>query len=115
MKRVIFLSLLVAVFVFSGFATSHAAGKVLHIYEAFDTEEAKYYIDAFEKETGIDVVFVRMSSGEVLARVEAEAANPQILFLQREDILGEGLGADHTLFPETMEVDTLRDLGVLSL
>ena len=45
MKRVIFTSLLVAVFVFSGFATSHAAGKVLHIYEAFDTEEAKYYID----------------------------------------------------------------------
>ena len=77
MKRVILLSLLVAVFVFSGFTAVYAAGKVLHIYEAFDTEEAKYYIDAFEKETGIDVVFVRMSSGEVLARVEAEAANPQ--------------------------------------
>ena len=38
-------------------------------------------------------------------RAEAEAANPEILFLQREDILGEGLGADHTLFPETMQVD----------
>ncbi|MBW8328645.1 MAG: ATP-dependent RNA helicase HrpA, partial [Thiobacillus sp.] len=38
-------------------------------------------------------------------RAEAEAANPTILFLQREDILGEGLGADHTLFPETMAVD----------
>ncbi len=38
-------------------------------------------------------------------RAEAEAANPTILFLQREDILGEGLGADHTLFPETMQVD----------
>ena len=38
-------------------------------------------------------------------RAEAEAANPNILFLQREDILGEGLGADHTLFPETMPVD----------
>ncbi|MEQ1663343.1 MAG: ATP-dependent RNA helicase HrpA [Thiobacillus sp.] len=38
-------------------------------------------------------------------RVEAEAANPKILFLQREDILGEGLGADHTLFPETMTID----------
>src|SRR5512143_627016 len=38
-------------------------------------------------------------------RAEAEAANPKILFLQREDILGEGLGADHTLFPETMAVD----------
>jgi ATP-dependent helicase HrpA len=38
-------------------------------------------------------------------RAEAEAGNPKILFLQREDILGEGLGADHTLFPETMPVD----------
>jgi len=38
-------------------------------------------------------------------RAEAEAANPKILFLQREDILGEGLGADHALFPETMGVD----------
>ena len=38
-------------------------------------------------------------------RVEAEQANPRILFLEREDILGEALGADHTLFPETMLVD----------
>jgi len=38
-------------------------------------------------------------------RQQAEQANPKILFLQREDILGEGLGADHTLFPETMLVD----------
>ncbi len=38
-------------------------------------------------------------------RAEAEAADPKILFLQREDILGEGLGADHTLFPETLAVD----------
>ena len=57
--------------------TGLAADKVLHMYTAFDTEEAKYYIEAFEKETGIDVEWVRMSSGEVLARIEAEAANPQ--------------------------------------
>jgi len=77
MKRSIVITMVCAVFLFTGFATCYAAGKVLHIYEAFDTAEAKYYIDEFEKETGIDVVFVRMSSGEVLARVEAEAANPQ--------------------------------------
>jgi iron(III) transport system substrate-binding protein len=53
------------------------AANVLHIYDAFDTEEAKYYIDAYEKETGVDIQWVRLSSGEVLARVEAEAANPQ--------------------------------------
>jgi len=77
MKKVMFMLMFVAIFVFSGFATAQAAGKVLHIYEAFDTGEAKYYIEVFEKETGIDVEWVRMSSGEVLARVEAEAANPQ--------------------------------------
>ncbi|MHB1091465.1 ATP-dependent RNA helicase HrpA [Thiobacillus sp.] len=38
-------------------------------------------------------------------RTEAEAADPKVLFLKREDILGEALGADHTLFPETMAVD----------
>jgi ATP-dependent helicase HrpA len=38
-------------------------------------------------------------------RAEAEAAYPKILFLQREDILGEALGADQALFPETMAVD----------
>ncbi len=38
-------------------------------------------------------------------RREAEAADPEILFLRREDILGEGLGTDHALFPETMTVD----------
>lgn len=54
-----------------------AQKKVLHIYTAFDTEEAKYYIDAFEEETGIDVQWVRLSAGEVQARVEAESSNPQ--------------------------------------
>ncbi len=38
-------------------------------------------------------------------RQQAEAANPKVMLLQREDILGEALGADHTLFPETMLVD----------
>ena len=38
-------------------------------------------------------------------RADAEQADPKILFLRREDIFGEGLGADHTLFPETMTVD----------
>lgn len=77
MKRLTLTVLLVMVMVCSVFVTGLTAGKVLHMYTAFDTEEAKYYIEIFEKETGIDVEWVRMSSGEVLARVEAEAANPQ--------------------------------------
>ncbi|MBI9100976.1 MAG: ABC transporter substrate-binding protein [Spirochaetales bacterium] len=51
--------------------------KVLHMYTALDTEEAKLYIDAFTESTGIEVEYVRMGSGEVLARIEAEKENPQ--------------------------------------
>ena len=77
MKKLTLTLLMVTIMLCSVFVTGLAAGKVLHMYTAFDTEEAKYYIEAFEKETGIDVEWVRMSSGEVLARIEAEAANPQ--------------------------------------
>jgi len=77
MKKLTFMFLLAIVIVCIVFTTGLAQKKVLHLYTAFDTEEAKYYIEAFEKETGIDVEWVRMSSGEVLARIEAEAANPQ--------------------------------------
>ena len=77
MKKLTLTVLLIMVMLCSVFVTGLAAGNVLHMYTAFDTEEAKYYIEAFEKETGIDVEWVRMSSGEVLARIEAESANPQ--------------------------------------
>ncbi len=77
MKKILFL-LLVAL-TLGGFVFAEGRGErpVLHIYTAFDTEEAEYYITAFEEATGIDVQYVRMSSGEVLARVEAEGNNPQ--------------------------------------
>ncbi len=77
MKKLTLTLLMVTIMLCSVFVTGLAAGKVLHMYTAFDTDQAKYYIDEFEKETGINVEWVRMSSGEVLARIEAEAANPQ--------------------------------------
>lgn len=81
MKKSLFVLFAAAVLIAPVFAGGQQEGKeedkVLHIYTAFDTEEAKLYIEAFEEETGIDVQWVRMSSGEVLARVEAEKDNPQ--------------------------------------
>jgi iron(III) transport system substrate-binding protein len=74
MKRLFLVLLLVAIAT-AGFTSP--TKEVLHIYTAFDPPEAQYYIEAFEAETGIDVEWVRMSSGEVLARIEAEASNPQ--------------------------------------
>ncbi|MEM2356049.1 MAG: ABC transporter substrate-binding protein [Candidatus Bathyarchaeia archaeon] len=52
--------------------------KVLHIYTSLPEVEAKEYIEAFEKKyPDIDVVWVRLSTGAMLARIRAEAANPQ--------------------------------------
>lgn len=58
-------------------ATLVISAPVLHMYTALDVNEAKIYIEAFEKATGIKVDWVRMSSGEVLARLEAERNNPR--------------------------------------
>jgi iron(III) transport system substrate-binding protein len=54
------------------------AAQVLHMYSALDTAETQLYIPEFEKDTGIKVEWVRLSSGEVLARLRAEAKNPQV-------------------------------------
>jgi iron(III) transport system substrate-binding protein len=51
---------------------------VLHMYTALDTNEAKIYIEAFMKDTGIKVEWVRLSAGELLTRLKAEAKNPQV-------------------------------------
>ncbi|MDD3749915.1 MAG: ABC transporter substrate-binding protein [Firmicutes bacterium] len=56
---------------------SASPSKTLHILTALDPNEAKIYIEAFENATGIKVVWVRMSAGECLARLKAEARNPQ--------------------------------------
>ncbi len=77
MKKILVTLLLITLISMTAFAAAQQEKQVLRIYTAFDTEEAQYYIEAFEKETGIDVEYVRMSSGEVLARIEAEAKNPQ--------------------------------------
>jgi len=58
-----------------GFGLS--AERVLHMYTALDENEWPIYVKAFEKATGIKVAVVRLSSGELLARVEAESKNPR--------------------------------------
>lgn len=53
-------------------------GRVLHVYTSLDSQEAPAYIEAFEKDTGIRVEWVRLSAGEALARLEAEKARPRV-------------------------------------
>lgn len=52
--------------------------QVLHMYTAFDVDEVKVYIEAFQsKYPNIKVEYVRLSAGELLARLRAEAGRPQ--------------------------------------
>ena len=53
-------------------------GDVLYLYTSLDAQESPVYIDAFERETGVEVKWVRLSAGEALARLEAERHNPQV-------------------------------------
>src|SRR5436853_6353070 len=50
----------------------------LNAYSIWPENYARPMMEAFEKASGIQVKFVRFSSGEALARVVAEKNNPQI-------------------------------------
>jgi len=76
-KMISVASVMVALLFFSQ-STVWAAGDVLHMYTALDPNEAKVYIEAFTKDTKINVEWVRMSAGEILTRLKAESKNPQV-------------------------------------
>ncbi|HHY46357.1 MAG TPA: ABC transporter substrate-binding protein [Firmicutes bacterium] len=75
--RIICIALALALLFLSATGVFASEKKVLHMLTALDTNEAKIYIEAFEKATGIKVEWVRMSAGECLARLKAESKNPQ--------------------------------------
>lgn len=60
------------------YGENSSVSSILHLYTALDSNEAKLYIEEFEKETGIHVKWVRLSSGEVLTRLRNEKNNPQV-------------------------------------
>ncbi|MFH1609468.1 MAG: extracellular solute-binding protein, partial [Candidatus Bipolaricaulota bacterium] len=61
-----------------GLAAITLGQQVLNMYTAFDVDEAKIYIEAFQKRyPNIKVEYVRLSAGELLARLRAEAGRPQ--------------------------------------
>ncbi|KAF2956867.1 ABC transporter substrate-binding protein [Marinitoga sp. 38H-ov] len=72
MKKLAFLVtlLLIGIFAFS-------AGEVVKAYTTLEEPLAKELFDRFEQETGIKVEWVRLSTGETVARLEAERENPQ--------------------------------------
>ena len=71
--------MLLLVLVLSLFAASAAmAADSVKAYTTLEEPLAKALFEAFEKETGIHVEWVRLTTGEAVARIEAEKANPQV-------------------------------------
>jgi iron(III) transport system substrate-binding protein len=54
------------------------AADTLNVYSIWPENYARPMLDAFEKASGINVKFIRFSSGEALARLIAEKNNPRV-------------------------------------
>jgi iron(III) transport system substrate-binding protein len=54
------------------------AADTLNVYSIWPENYARPMLDAFEKASGINVKFIRFSSGEALARLIAEKSNPRV-------------------------------------
>ena len=52
-------------------------GKKLVMYVSFHEDTAKELADLFKKQTGADVSFIRLPTGEALARITAEKDAPK--------------------------------------
>ena len=70
-------------------ATAPVASGSVNAYTTLEEPLAAKLFQEFEAETGIKVNFVRLSGGECVARLEAEASNPQA------SIWVGGVGLDH--------------------
>lgn len=82
MKRLLMLSfccLILASIVFASGSPEVDPGpaRELVIYSPPNEEHTSLVMSEFTKETGVTVDYLRISAGEVLARIRAESANPQ--------------------------------------
>ncbi len=72
-----------------GAGTAAQAADRLTLYCSPQIEWCQLMVEAFTKETGIDVAMTRKSSGETFAQIKAEASNP------RGDVWWGGTGDPH--------------------
>ncbi|MGD1816802.1 MAG: ABC transporter substrate-binding protein [Pleomorphochaeta sp.] len=76
--RKIFITLLVLISLCTPlFAQGSEENQTLTVYTGMLEEHGALVCQAFEKETGIKTNYVRMSGGEIFARIKAEKENPQ--------------------------------------
>ena len=109
------LSLILVIVMVLALSVTASAQEHLTVYTAYQEEEAQLILGEFEKETGIEVDYVRLSAGELYSRVQAEAENPQasIWFGTSVDTLsaaGEGGYLEAYTSPVEAEIpENLRD------
>lgn len=113
-----------ALFVVVAALSSNAlASEVLHVYTSLDSAESEVYIGAFRKATGVEVRWVRLSSGELLTRVRAERQRPQasvwfggasaeLTFAAAEGLLQPNLPASFERVPERAHDPAWRWVGM---
>lgn len=59
-------------------AFAAAEEQTISVYTCYVEDEALALFEAFTKETGIKVNYVRLGAGEIVTRLKAEAENPQV-------------------------------------
>ena len=100
---------------FVGFGAAPAAAQGdLTVYCSVQEEWCQLMVNEFQKQTGINVSMTRKSSGETLAQIHAESANPQ------GDVWWGGTGDPHlqaaeddlTVAYESPKLPELRDWAV---
>ena len=74
--RKLFLITVIILLITMSFGMIAVAEKVI-IYASVDEGNAKKILDAFSSQSGIEAVFVHLSSGPAMARITAESNNPQ--------------------------------------
>ena len=78
MKRFLSVSIVLALAAASVMASGQAEPtQRVTVYTTLDEELAREVFAAFTEDTGIEVDWVRLSTGEAVARIEAERDNPQ--------------------------------------
>ena len=77
MKKLLALLLAFALVLSFGIVAFADGSKELTVYFAFTDDEIPTYVEAFKKDTGIQINYVRMSAGDIIARLIAEKDNPQ--------------------------------------
>ncbi len=75
------LMLCMAMFVSGGFAEEVPQKNSFTMYSCYVEAEVAGLVELFQQETGIGVNYVRLSAGEMQARVAAEKENPQVAMI----------------------------------